>query len=98
MFGLFRKNKVLPTFAPLVTDMHCHLLPLVDDGSKSLEESLEVMEAMKATGFEEIRLTPHFQHPRFPNDPADILKRFKNFCDEVEANKGNRQLPRRRNS
>ena len=94
MFDFLKRNKTLPTFAPLVTDMHCHLLPQVDDGSKSLEESLEVMEAMKACGFEEIRLTPHFVYPRFPNKADDIKERFKNFCAEVEANKGERQLPR----
>ena len=93
MFGLFKKKKTLPTFAPLVTDMHCHLLPLVDDGSKSLEESLEVLVAMKECGFEEVRLTPHFAYPRFPNKVEDIKERYKNFCDEVEANKGDRQLP-----
>ena len=92
MFGFFKKNKVLPTFTPLVTDIHCHLLPLVDDGSKSLEESLEVMETMKAVGFEQIRLTPHFCYPRFPNSEDDILERFKNFSFEVENNRGNRNI------
>jgi tyrosine-protein phosphatase YwqE len=74
--------------------MHWHLLPQVDDGSKSLEESLEVMEVMKECGFEEIRLTPHFNYPRFPNKAEDIKERYKNFCAEVEANKGERELPR----
>ena len=96
MFGLFKKKKTLPTFAPLVTDMHCHLLPLVDDGSKSLEESLEVMQAMKECGFEEIKLTPHFNYPRFPNKADDIQERYKHFCAEVEANKGDRRIPDRR--
>ena len=54
MFDFLRRNKVLPTFAPLVTDMHCHLLPLVDDGSKSLEESLDVLETMSQVGFKEV--------------------------------------------
>lgn len=94
MFGLFKKKTPLPTFAPLVTDMHCHLLPLVDDGSKSLEESLTVMEAMKETGFEEIRLTPHFATPRYPNDVNKIKTLYQKFCDDVEANKGDRNLPR----
>lgn len=94
MFDFLKKNKTLPTFAPLVTDMHCHLLPLVDDGSKSLEESLDVMATMKQCGFEEIRLTPHFNYPRFPNKADDIKERYKNFCSEVEANKGERQIPR----
>ena len=93
MFGFFNKKKALPTFAPLVTDMHCHLLPLVDDGSKSLEESMEVMEAMSAVGFEQIRLTPHFCYPRFPNVEENILERYKNFCFELENNRGDRKLP-----
>lgn len=94
MFGLFKKNKTLPTFAPLKTDMHCHLLPLVDDGSKSLEESLESMVAMKEVGFDEIKLTPHFQYPRFPNVESDILERYKNFLEEIERNRGDRDLPK----
>ena len=93
MFGLFKKNKTLPTFAPLVTDMHCHLLPLVDDGSKSLEESLSVMETMRAVGFRQIRLTPHFNSPRFPNQEDDIMDRYRRFLSDVEANRGDRQLP-----
>lgn len=94
MFGFLKRNKTLPTFAPLVTDMHCHLLPMVDDGSKSLEESLDVMEAMKAVGFKQIRLTPHFCYPRFPNKEDDILERYKYFMDEVETNGKGRDLPR----
>jgi len=93
MFDFLRRNKVLPTFAPLVTDMHCHLLPLVDDGSKSLEESLDVLETMSQVGFKEVKLTPHFQSPRFPNTEPDILERYKNFCAEVEANSKDRTLP-----
>lgn len=94
MFDFLKRNKTLPTFAPLVTDIHCHLLPRVDDGSKSLEESIEVMETMKAVGYEQIRLTPHFCYPRFPNDEDDILERYKNFCAEVDANRGGHELPR----
>ena len=93
MFGLFKKKHTPPTFAPLRTDMHCHLLPLVDDGSKSLEESIEVLQTMKEVGFEEVRLTPHFQYPRFPNREEDIEERYKNFCDEVERNRGDKELP-----
>lgn len=93
MFDFLKKNRVSPIYSPLVTDMHCHLLPLVDDGSKSLEESLEVMETMKQCGFKEIRLTPHFCYPRFPNKADDIRERYKNFCAEVEANKGTRDIP-----
>jgi protein-tyrosine phosphatase len=42
-----------------VIDLHCHLLPGVDDGSRSVEQSVQVLERMAADGIREICLTPH---------------------------------------
>ncbi|MCB1154482.1 hypothetical protein KDL45_12590 [bacterium] len=39
--------------------MHCHLLPAVDDGVKTTEESLECLRAAKEAGFTDIVLTRH---------------------------------------
>ena len=44
-------------------DMHCHILPGVDDGSRSLEESLQMLEAAKAAGITSITCTPHCRDP-----------------------------------
>ncbi len=41
-------------------DIHCHVLPGIDDGSQSLEESLMILEDMAAHGFTEIICTPHY--------------------------------------
>ena len=41
-------------------DLHSHLLPGVDDGSKSVEQSVSVLRAMAAQGITDICLTPHF--------------------------------------
>ncbi len=46
-------------------DMHCHILPGVDDGSRSLEESLQMLEAAKAAGITSITCTPHCRDPYF---------------------------------
>ena len=40
-------------------DLHSHLLPGVDDGSKSVEQSLRVLDAMREAGVTAICLTPH---------------------------------------
>lgn len=40
-------------------DMHCHILPGVDDGSKSLEMSLDMLEMEYAQGVRNVVLTPH---------------------------------------
>lgn len=74
-----RAKTAIPTFASLGTDIHCHLLPGVDDGSKSNEESLACLQVMHDAGFENVVCTPHYQYPRFPNEEPDILRRFDNL-------------------
>ena len=77
MFNFFKKKYIpRPIFAPLGTDMHCHLVPCVDDGSKCVEESVEAFETLAAVGFKKVIITPHFQYPRFQNDEDDIRRRY----------------------
>ena len=40
-------------------DMHCHILPGVDDGARDLDESLAMLEAAKTAGVTSIVCTPH---------------------------------------
>ncbi|MBR1849819.1 MAG: hypothetical protein IJ789_00435 [Bacteroidales bacterium] len=78
-----KKHKPNPIFGALGTDMHMHLLPSVDDGSKSLEESLECLRTLASLGYRRAILTPHFQYPRFQNKEFDIERRFAEFSQQV---------------
>lgn len=82
---LFRKKKYepIPIFEVLGTDMHCHLVPKVDDGSKCIEESVECMKALASVGYKKMILTPHFQTPRFENDEDDIVRRYEEMKRQV---------------
>jgi protein-tyrosine phosphatase len=40
-------------------DLHCHLLPGVDDGSRTVEQSVQVLTAMQESGVTAVCLTPH---------------------------------------
>jgi protein-tyrosine phosphatase len=44
-----------------VIDLHSHLLPAVDDGSRSVAQSVKVMTAMAAQGVTDVCLTPHLR-------------------------------------
>jgi protein-tyrosine phosphatase len=52
-------------------DMHCHLLPGIDDGPATLERSLALARAAVAQGTTMIVATPHVS-PRYPNDATTI--------------------------
>ena len=49
-------------------DMHCHILPGVDDGADNLEESLAMVQAARAVGITEMVCTPHCRDPYFDWD------------------------------
>lgn len=44
----------------MIIDFHSHILPEIDDGSKSIEESAEMLRMMKAQGVDTVVATPHF--------------------------------------
>lgn len=46
-------------------DIHCHILPGVDDGARDLDESLAMLEAAKRAGVTSIVCTPHCRDPYF---------------------------------
>lgn len=58
-------------------DLHSHLLPGIDDGSKSLEMSLEMAKIAVADGIIVMACTPHIQPGVYDNHPADILEGVK---------------------
>ena len=43
-----------------MTDLHTHILPGIDDGSKNVQTSLALLRSEYAQGVEQIALTPHF--------------------------------------
>ena len=55
-------------------DMHCHVLPEVDDGAQSLEETRKMLQTAYDEGIRYIIATPHY-HPRRGRKPPHILRR-----------------------
>ncbi|MCF8246411.1 MAG: hypothetical protein K9J37_16320 [Saprospiraceae bacterium] len=79
LFGLFKKNKpaAAADFSFLGTDMHSHMIPAVDDGSDSIETSLELLQGFVDLGYKKIITTPHTRPDYFPNTQADLRARFE---------------------
>ena len=60
----------------MLTDFHSHILPEMDDGSSSTEESLKMIRMLTDAGVQRIVLTPHFY--RNDENIATFLKRREN--------------------
>lgn len=77
-----------------MVDIHTHLLFGVDDGPKTLEESIEMIRDAINIGFNEFYLTSHYNKGRFSNENYDknyeILKiRCMELNLKVKLHKGN---------
>lgn len=59
-----------------MTDWHSHVLPGVDDGIQTLEDSLEVLRHFDAKGLDTLWLTPHIMED-YPNTTEGLKTRFE---------------------
>lgn len=68
-----------------MTDWHSHVLPGVDDGIKTLEDSLEVLREYERLGVRKLWLTPHIMED-YPNTTDDLKRRFDDLCKAWTGN------------
>lgn len=64
-------------------DMHSHVLPHMDDGSGSVQESLELLRQLKEQGIRRVCATSHFYSEE--NSPEEYLKRRTAAAGELKA-------------
>ena len=65
-------------------DIHTHIIPFVDDGSSSLEDSLAMVKHEISIGVDTIICTPHHIFHRYEKSIEDIKKNFNLLKEEVE--------------
>lgn len=70
-------------------DIHCHLIPYVDDGAYDLDEAGELLEEEVRQGVRRICLTPHLRRGMFETTDEEIEKRFA----QLQQLAAERQLP-----
>lgn len=67
----------------MVTDFHSHILPRIDDGSASVEESVALLRMEWEQGIRRVIATPHF-YPRH-DDPERFLERRSRAEEALRA-------------
>lgn len=60
-------------------DIHSHLLPGIDDGSKSMDISLQMARDAVADGITHALMTPHHMNGRYTNHAQDVIERTTAF-------------------
>ena len=85
--NLFRKRPsqgvVKNDLKLLVTDVHSHLVPGVDDGAPDMTSALALISRLHHLGFERLVTTPHIMSDLYPNTPDILQPRFHELKREV---------------
>lgn len=79
LFGSRKKESAHASSVPagsnwsfLKTDMHSHLIPGIDDGAPTAEDSIGMIRQLMEMGYTQIITTPHIKSDIYPNDPYII--------------------------
>lgn len=83
MFQIFGKKRYLVDLLEHFTDIHNHILPGIDDGCKTPEESVELIRAFEGIGVTHFIATPHILQPLYPNTPETILAAQDQLMDAL---------------
>lgn len=67
-------------------DIHCHILPGLDDGAQTIEDSLDMAKEAIKQGIHTIIATPHHQNGKYTNYKRDILLEVAKLNQVIQTN------------
>ena len=91
-FGnIFKSNKLKKPFdlSLIGTDMHSHLIPGIDDGVETIEQSVDLIQSLYNLGYKKLITTPHIISDYYKNTPEII----NNGLDKLKAALSKNKIP-----
>lgn len=85
MLNIFRAKRQFQDLEWMHVDMHSHLLPGIDDGASSLDDSLHLLEQLQDLGLRKFFFTPHVFREMYPNTPDTIQEAFQQIASSASA-------------
>ena len=77
----FKKRELLPL--PYERELHCHIIPGVDDGAVDIDSSVKYLQALHGFGVKKIVFTPHSIESRFENDDDIVAPIYEQLCEKA---------------
>lgn len=87
MFSFFTKKDFLVDHLEGFIDIHNHILPGIDDGAKTVEESISLIKGFGEFGVKDFICTPHIMHNYYENTPKTIKKSYKKLKKVLKEKK-----------
>lgn len=91
MFSFFKKSEIKKNitfdYSSIMVDMHSHVLPGIDDGAQTVEDSIALITRMMELGIKKIIATPHIMADYYKNTPETINTALKVLKAELKKEK-----------
>lgn len=90
IFGnLFKSREKLAPFdlGLIGVDMHSHLIPGIDDGAQTMDETIALLAKFESLGYKKVITTPHIMNEVYPNTKEIIISGLQNVR-EIAAQLG----------
>jgi protein-tyrosine phosphatase len=84
IFTSKNNRQLLEDFSQVKVDFHSHLIPGIDDGVKTIEESIEILNLFHNYGFQKVITTPHVMSDYFRNDQKSIGEGFDKVINQLK--------------
>lgn len=88
MISIFQKKIYLVDYLSGLVDIHNHILPGIDDGAKTIGDSLELIKGFSDFGVTNFICTPHIMYNYYDNTPSTIKKAHGQLYNELQKNDG----------
>jgi tyrosine-protein phosphatase YwqE len=85
IFSFFKKKENLPPadLSQVQLDIHSHLIPGIDDGAKTIEDSMRLLQRFAELGYKKVITTPHVMSDFYRNTPEIILSGLDKVKNEL---------------
>lgn len=80
MLGWFGNNKKAYS---VDVDIHSHLIPEIDDGARSIDESIAMLASFQQLGYKKVITTPHIHSEYYPNTKQVIESGLQTLKEEI---------------
>lgn len=87
MISFFKSKPILQDLIPdNFIDIHSHILPGIDDGAKTIEDSLFLIKSLQGFGASQIITTPHVIHNFYNNNSQNISEKATETIIDLKKN------------
>ncbi len=92
LFKFQKKTKLVNKAFEFSRDLHAHIIPEVDDGPRTMEESISLIKGMKRLGSNRITATSHIYQAYYPNTKKELIDAFAKLKNEIAIRELNVEL------